>query len=184
VAYVKNVGFVNVATNNLAGWSGNTTFLTPAPPTYDPAGLKTFQNGVNHNTYEFPNYSIATGTPQPSDIILNNWVYLNQRFGQNIVTLGTNVTVWNNIFHVKVFGNYVTIQFAVNGPAGNQNTDYVIFTLNNTLFYPSMGVLFEVFDENQAIIKMQADTNGNIRARGDYTQFRFRLSGEVTFRIR
>ena len=177
--YVKGVGFANVAVNNLAGWSGTTTFLRPAASTFDSAGLKTFQDGSTNNTYELPQYTINTGTAGAGDVQLNNWVYLNETFKKDIVTLGTSVTVTN--LDIKVEAKRLLINFDLGGPAGVQNTQYTLFTIDNAIFDPLFRPIYYGIDTNQDLVPITGAVTGAVDFRGDYVTFEFPVSGTVIY---
>jgi hypothetical protein len=179
VAYVSGVGFVNVVGNNSAGWNGTTTFLRPAASTFNPAGNKTFQDGSVNDVYELPRYTVSTGTAGVGDVILNNWVYLNQTFDEKIVTLGTSVTVTS--FDIKVEAKRLIIKFTLGGPAGVQNTNYTIFTLNNNIFDPQFTPVNYGIDTNQDLIPITTSAGGAVNFRGDMVNFEFPISGSVIY---
>jgi hypothetical protein len=183
IAYISALGgLVNVVGDNQANWSSNSV-LRPTTSTFNSAGLKTFQNGTTADTYELPRYFVKVfgpgETPIAGDILLNNWVYLNQNFNQNIVTLGTSVTVTK--FDVKVEGKRLLISFALGGPAGVQNTAYTLFTLNNDLFDPEYAPVFYGIDINQDLVPITASAGGAVNYRGDYVTFEFPVTGTVIY---
>lgn len=182
--YIKGQGFFNVVTNPTALWLTTATFLRIDTTLYDGAGYKTFQDGIYHDTYELPQAEILGGTPISGDVIIDDWVYLSQKFNKSVGTLGTSVTEQGKGINVRATNDIVTIQFELAGPAGNQTTDYTVFDLAGDVFMPEYDVLFYVFDGNQAQIPMHMDSSGNLRARGDIVGFEFPIYGEVTYRIR
>lgn len=135
VAYIKTLNqLVNVSGNTLAGFSGTTTFLRPAASTFDSAGLKTFQNGTSNNTYELPQYTINTGTAGAGDIVLNDWVYLHQIFGNGIVTFNAGISNTGTFRIIPQGKNLTVICGTINGPAGNRTTDEDLFSINADIF--------------------------------------------------
>jgi hypothetical protein len=118
-------------------------------------------------------------TPIAGDIVLNDWVYLNQTFDENIVTLGTSVTVTN--LDIKVEANRLLIDFTLGGPAGVQNTSYTLFTLNNTIFDPAFAPVFYGIDTNQDLIPITTSSGGAVNFRGDMVNFEFPISGSVIY---
>lgn len=183
IAYVSALGgLVNVVGANLANWSSNSV-LRPTTSTFDSAGLKTFQDGSTHNTYELPRYFVKIfgpgETPIAGDILLNDWVYLNQSFDEEIVTLGTSVTV--TTLNIKVEGKRLLIDFALGGPAGVQNTAYTLFTLNNTIFDPAFAPVYYGIDVNQDLVPITVSAGGAINFRGDYQTFEFPILGTVIY---
>lgn len=185
VAYVKGVGLVNVDTNNLAGWSGITTFLRPAASTFNAAGLKTFQNGTSNNTYELPKYTITTGTAAAGDIILNNWYYLSQIFGKDIVIFESGISVFSGFFNIIADRNRVTIRCAISGPAGTRTSDETLFTLNNTLFDPAFAAamtLAQGASTGQAI-PIGILSSGEVVARFSAANGEYPISFELTYTL-
>lgn len=166
VVYIKGQGFFNVLNNNLAGWNGTTTFLRIDTPLYDGAGYKTFQNGIDYDTYELPQADIMTGTAGTGDIQLNNWVYLNETFGSDIVTFESGISKTGN-FKIIVSGNRLTISCVqINGPAGTRTVDEDLFTLDNTIFDPE-GTLITLAVEGGGAynVPVTIDSNGKVTAR-------------------
>lgn len=166
VVYIKGEGFFNVPANNLAGWNGTTTFLRIDTSTFDSAGLKTFQNGTSNNTYELPQADIVTGTSATGDVLLNDWIYLHETFGSDIVTFESGISKTGN-FKIIVTGNRLTISCVqINGPAGTRTTDEDLFTLNHTIFDPE-GTLVTLAVEGGGAynVPVTIDSNGKVTAR-------------------
>lgn len=185
--YVKGVGFANVPSNNLlAGWV-NTTVLRPDTTTYDSAGLKTFQNGVSNNTYEKPNYIIVAGvtTPLTGDIVLNKWLYLNQDFGEEIVTFASGISN-GNVLTVTPRTKYVSIICTeIKGPAGPQAADVDLFTINNTLFDPNQETIGLASGGGGAYnIPISISSTGVVRARFGTVPDSFPLAFVLTYPIK
>jgi hypothetical protein len=135
VAYIKAINaFVNVIGNNSATWDGTSTFLRATTSIFDSDGLKTFQNGSSNNTYELPRYTINTGAAGAGDIVLNNWVYLHQVFGNGIVTFESGISN-TGTFRIIPQGKELTVICGtINGPAGNRTTDEDLFSINADIF--------------------------------------------------
>lgn len=183
IAYISALGgLVNVVGDNQANWSSNSV-LRPTTSTFDSAGLKTFQNGSTADTYELPRYFVKIfgpgETPIAGDILLNDWVYLNQSFDEKIVTLGTSVTV--TTLNIKVEGKRLLIDFSLGGPAGVQNTAYTLFTLNNTIFDPAFSPVYYGIDVNQDLVPITVSAGGAVNFRGDYQTFEFPVFGTVIY---
>ena len=183
IAYISALGgLVNVVGENLANWSSNSV-LRPTTSTFDSAGLKTFQDGSSNNTYELPRYFVKIfgpgETPIAGDILLNNWVYLNQTFKKDIVTLGTSITVTN--LDIKVEAKRLLINFDLGGPAGVQNTQYTLFTIDNAIFDPLFRPIYYGIDTNQDLVPITASVTGAVDFRGDYVTFEFPVSGTVIY---
>jgi hypothetical protein len=186
IAYVSALGgLVNIATNNLAGWNGTTTFLRPAASTFDSAGLKTFQNGTTADTYELPRYTINTGTAGAGDIVLNDWVYLNQDFDDQIVTFASGITN-GNIVTLTPRAKYVSLICSqINGPAGTRNTDEDLFTINNTLFDSAQECIGLAVDGNGAYnIPISINTSGVVTARFGSVNGEYPLAFVLTYPLK
>jgi len=180
VVYVKGKGFFNVSKNDLAGWNGTTTFLRLDASTFDSAGLKTFQNGTSNNTYELPQAVIKTGTAATGDIILNDWVYLNETFADDIVTFASGITK-TGAFKIIVNANRLVIACAqINGPAGTRTTDEDLFTLNHTIFDPEGTKISLAVEGGGAYnVPVSIDSNGKVTARFGTVDGTYPLAFEI-----
>ena len=178
--YIKGQGFFNVVNNNLAGWSGTTTFLRIVASSFDGTGTKTFQDGSINSTYEVPNAQIRTGAAGAGDIILDNWVYLNQTFGSNIVTFESGISK-TGAFEIAVNGNRITISCAqINGPAGTRTTDEDLFTLNTSIFDPEGTAISLAVEGGGAYnVPVSIDSNGKVIARFATVNGEYPLAFEI-----
>jgi hypothetical protein len=126
-----------------------------------------------------PQYTINTGTAGAGDVQLNNWVYLNETFKKDIVTLGTSITVTN--LDIKVEAKRLLINFDLGGPAGVQNTQYTLFTIDNAIFDPLFRPIYYGIDTNQDLVPITGAVTGAVDFRGDYVTFEFPVSGTVIY---
>jgi hypothetical protein len=183
VAYISGTGFVNVVGNNSAGWNGTTTFLRPAASTFNPAGNKTFQDGSVNDVYELPRYTVSTGTAGVGDVILNNWVYLNQTFDEKIVTFASGITVFSSQFEITINANKVTISCSLSGPAGTRTTAELLFTLNNTIFDPKNVAISWAAGGGSGFLPVSINTSGEVLAQFNAFNEEYPIGFEITATI-
>lgn len=183
VVYISGQGLFNVPDNLSVGWSGTNTFLRPAASTFDAAGLKTFQDGTTHDTYELPQATLQTGTPGVGDIPLDNWYYFRQQFDEEIVTFEPGISVWGGNFVIIAEPGRVTIRCTISGPAGTRTSDETLFTLNNTLFDPGLSAVSWGSGGGSGFIPVTINSTGEVVARFGAFNEEYPIGFELTYTI-
>lgn len=180
VVYISGQGMFNVPNNTLVGWNGSNTFVRIGSPVFNSGGLKTFQNGAIHDTYELPQATIQTGTPGVGDIPLNNWAYLNQLFDEEIVTFASGITN-GGTFKVIANANKLVISCTqINGPAGTRTVDEDLFTLDTAIFDPEGTIISLAVEGGGAYnVPVTIDTTGKVTARFSTVNGEYPLGFEI-----